>query len=389
MSSKSGWSLAQGKAKALPQFTVQTNHVRLTNWPQDVVAYKVEWSKVKPNPATGHNGRSITSSKELRCAILALCDRIRQFYNLGFHQVATDCKNFIWASQKLEDLERFNSSLRPGLTYHKINGDTEQVSCILVLLQRYHMVSAQQPPQASWGLMDNNYRKTLAAMPDVPREPLTRALNALLTNRLVSSPASTYQRVGSNRYFNPTIPHSTAGNCLLAIQHDHPPRNSPAVFAQRGFMLSIRPGRIGPLLNLNTTTATFLGQCNLALFLSHFPPLAEKDSVKARLFREQVQRSLIGRKVRLLYDRGWRATSGPAINQDALERRIKVITEFGIVPNRQEIPVTNDDKSSEKIKIAQATWGRPVTVADWFENRRCILVGDSLSLECCDVDLTY
>lgn len=173
-----------------------------------------------------------------------------------------------------------------------------------------------------------------------------RALNAIISSA-VHSRRSDLIQIGTNKFFVKNAFKKMAGGLR----------------AQRGYFTSIRPSVCGPLLNINTATATFL------------PPVRVSDLLNACMrdcglgslveTRNHVERMLKNRVVRVLYIR--QNYEGGTKDMNSEHSRRKIFKEFGKNTADQIFYNTTKDSFGNKVIDSEDT-GR--SVYDWFNRGR-------------------
>ncbi|KAI4650583.1 hypothetical protein J4E93_002940 [Alternaria ventricosa] len=133
--------------------------------------------------------------------------------------------------------------------------------------------------------------------------------------------------------------------------------NSLGLRAVRGYYMSIRPGALGPLLNINAATTAFL------------PPILVSDLLATSLTQNAIEKMLRGKRVRLIYQRQeFQETKDAGFSMNDELPRTKVFQQFGLPASKQRFFTVLANDKGAKVDVSPTDHG--TTVIQYFNNMK-------------------
>lgn len=285
---------------------VVTNYVQVQKLPKRVYEYSISYGTITQTDKTYRN---VTQRAQKEQIFKALRD-MNPLH--GNNDWATDY-TAIWSLKPLQDPSQPSSSSHEPVEgesfttervdFHKFSGKQSSLTGVTFSFTR-----RLDFPNESRALVSSNIRNEKGAPVHIT------ALNALISSKVASS--GSVISTGPNKFFS-----RGDFDPFLAIQ------------AHRGYFTSIRPGTENILLNVGTMTGAFYQPLRVSEFITATNNNGLKEYGNEA---ERCKKLLVGRSVRILYDRASHETVYDA-NLDA--NRHRIIVEIGKKPSQQYFTV--------------------------------------------------
>ncbi|KAF2005628.1 Piwi-domain-containing protein [Amniculicola lignicola CBS 123094] len=326
---------------------IMSNYIRINSLPKDLYVYSIRlWRpKTENTPVDEDDPTTMFEFNKRRDAKSAF-DAVTGSNILDLRSAtwATDYKT-LWSTAELvshppdDPKKPIQKTYGPCRWTRPTGGTIEDLEVTIVFQTKLCNIEGSFKTKASHDLAEE-----------------IRGLNAIISRSIRTLSADLIQ-VGANKFFiNGGFQNMRGG-----------------LRAQRGYVTSIRPSAIGPLLNINTATAAFLPEMLVSDFVARMGP-GDLHYIESLLRKCTV---------RITYDR--KNINGNARDLNAEGSRLKTFQCFGISAKEQKFykPLDAENKEGKKVKRADPKdVGR--TVLDYFtndvkrpvpENTLCINVG--------------
>jgi hypothetical protein len=307
--------IIDGKAGPRPGPSVRSNFVRVNGIPQQLFAYSLRFYRLNPNLRKKGDPAEFEYNKsgEVKSTFEAFC-----------RSNMLDLTNVIWATDYKELWCTSRLSVDPKdptasqATFQDIKWNCPGARAVGDLKLDIAFIKQMD-------IHDSFKQKASCDLSDE-----IRALNAIISSAVHTLNSGLIQ-VGVNKFFVRDAFRTMTGGLR----------------AQRGYFTSVRPSVSGPLLNINTATATFLPPMLVSDFLTCC--LSERSLGGAVEVTRYVERMLKNRTVRIVYRRQ-NYDNGKDMNSE--HSRLKVFKHFGAATAEQLFfEVIQDAEGKKTIKL--------------------------------------
>lgn len=342
-------------------FKILSNHVRVTRIPDSLYTYSLKFwhprASNSDNPGANPKEEVVDRRRDIKSAFDALtgidrpqraqADEIAWPIGRDGFIWATDYKD-LWCTTKLPDQTSapLNTAGSTSQSPAPISLDPTTPSTETILTFgpcKWDPPGARKPVDdlhvtVSNGERVRNLRKAFEEENADAMTEKIRALNAIIARSVLKGKSTTHvTQIGANKFY---------------LDRGFAPLNG--MHFQRGYFSSIRPSKLGPLLNVNTATAAFLPQKRVSEFALSLQAVGCTDW-------GYIEKLLHGCVVRIMYRRPC-FEGGADMNTEANRR--KPFQQFGSTTSRQTFYKFLPKKSDEDQKKQKKKKGKRETDPD-------------------------